>query len=82
MNFNEKNFIVKFYIIKYNFQLDRFSQEFLDMLLYIELKFYVNRNPVKDYSRESNLLDKSCQLYLHEPSSTFELYIDLQKEFW
>ena len=67
-------FIVQFYIIKYNFQLDCwieliFLQELLDMLLYIGLKVQVNRSLVRDYFKWSNSLDESCQICMSRPLS-------------
>jgi hypothetical protein len=43
-DFDIKNFIVHFHTIKHDFQLEswiklKFLQEFLDMLIYIELKY-------------------------------------------
>ena len=86
LNFSVKSPTVYFYTIKHNFQLDqwiklKFLQEFLDMLLYIGIKFQINLILGRDNFIVSKLLDESCQIYLSGPSSTFWTISKLQKEF-
>jgi hypothetical protein len=55
-------------------------QSFSDMLFYIELKLQVNRSSLRDYFKWLNLLDEFYQICLSGPSSTFGLYLEIQKE--
>jgi len=86
MNFGVKSPTVYFYTIKLNFQLDhwikiKILQEFLDMLLYIRIKFQINLILGRDNFIVLKLIDESCQIYLSGPSSTFWTISKLQKEF-
>jgi hypothetical protein len=74
LDFGVKFSIIQFYIIKHYFQFDcwiefKFLHVFLDMLLYMGLKFQVIQISIRDYFRESNLLNESCQIYQFGPLS-------------
>jgi len=73
-DFSIKVYLIQFYAIKHDFQLDClieliFLQQFLYRLLYIGFKFQVNQRLVNDYFKGFKLLDESCQIYLFGPSS-------------